>query len=243
MPNNNPSPRDLLRSALQRTDDCPPPEALERLLNRSDATLAKHVDACAFCKTELELLRSFQMAEIPAEDAAAVNAITQRLNRDAIARPRPIDAPRKPRWTLAGSWVRTATLAAAAVLAIVAIGLQFRHNAPPALRHTTDSDVFRSQSVNILAPAGDLQTPPQEAHWGSAPAAASYQVRLLEVDGNQLWSATTTNTSVVFPPSVRALMVPAKTLTLVVVLFNAQGQKIAESPKVNFRILQKIYPR
>jgi hypothetical protein len=230
----------LFRAALQRSDRCPPQAVLERHLERHDAALSAHIDRCAFCKTEIELLRSFVQCDIPAEDAAAVDAIVQRLDQ----RPPPLLERRKPWWSFDLSWVRATALAAAAILVAVGIGLQLR-SGPPALRvpDAKSAGVYRSHSVAILSPSGDLQTPPAEARWESTPAAANYRVRLLEVDGNELWSSTATGTTIAFPASIRALMVPAKTLALTVDAFNAQNQKIAESSKVNFRILQKIYGR
>jgi hypothetical protein len=131
------------------------------------------------------------------------------------------------------------------MLVLAAVGLQLRHIAPPELRHASGNqpDVFRSQSLAILAPAGDLQKAPEEVRWEPAPSAAAYRVRLMEVDGHELWGAQTVNTSVAFPPSVRALIVPAKTLLLAVTALDARGQKIAESDNTRFQVLQNVYPR
>lgn len=231
----------LFRAALQRTDRCPPQDALERHVDRPDDALSAHINDCAYCKTEMELLRSFLQCDVPANDAAAVDAIVQRLDR----RPRTLVERRKPWWSLDLSWARAAALAAAAILVAVGIGLQLRQSGPPALRNpaSNSAPIYRSSSVAILSPSGDLQTAPTEARWESVPAATSYRVSLLEVDGNELWSSATSGTTIAFPSSVRALMAPAKTLAFTVVAFNAQNQKIAESSKVNFRILQKIYGR
>jgi hypothetical protein len=228
----------LFRAALERTDRCPPHDALERHLDNPDAALATHIDDCAYCKTEIELLRSFVQCDIPAEDAASVAAIVRRLDRAPVPRPIPFPVRRK-------TWIRPTALAAAGILVAVGIGLQLRQSGPPALRNTGSSsaDVYRSRSLAILSPSGDLQTSPAEARWESAPGAANYRVRLLEVDGNELWNSTTTGTTIAFPDSIRNLMAPAKTLALTVEAFNARNQKLAESPKVNFRILQKIYGR
>jgi len=243
MPDRDALPSDLLKRALQRTANCPPVEALERLLETADAALSTHVSACAYCKTELELLRSFRQAEVPAEDAEAIRTIAQRLSRPALVRPRRVEAPRRTSWRFGGSWLRPSALAAAGILLIVSIGLQFRHAGPPKLRGDGGSEVFRSRTITVLSPSGDLQRPPEQVRWEQAPSAAMYQVRLLEVDGNELWSAKTSNTSIAFPPSIRALMLPAKTLSIAVEVYNAQGQKIAQSENVRFRILQNIYPR
>lgn len=225
----------LFRAALQRTEGCPPPDALERQLNQPDPALATHIESCAFCKTEVELLRSFLQCDVPAEDAASVDAVVQRLHRAPAAPPIPFPARRR-------TWLRPMVLAAAAALVVAGVGLQFRRGGPPPLR-MPGADVYRSGSVAILSPSGDLQAPPAEVRWASVPGASSFHVRLLEVDGNELWNTTVPGTTTVFPDAIRPLMVPAKTLAITVEAFNAQSQKIAESPRVNFRILQKIYGR
>jgi len=245
MTNDGPSPDELIRAALQRTAACPPVESLELYLHKADPRIAAHLQSCAYCATELQLLESFHSAEISAEDAAAVNAITQRLKRSASQERRPPQEQPKSWWRFGGSWLRPAMLASAAILVVAAIGLQLRRGGPPELRHIASqtNDVFRAQTVTILSPHGDLQTPPEDVRWEPEPSAVTYQVRLLEVDGHELWTAKGANTNMPFPPAIRALMVPAKTLSLSVEAFNAQGQKVATSGIVSFRILQKIYPR
>jgi hypothetical protein len=243
MPDETPSSRDLLQSALQRTADCPPLETLEQALD-GDPAMTAHAHSCAYCRTELELLESFRLAEIPSEDARAVDAVTRRLSRHSVTDSRRVPEPRQRWWQFSNAWLRPAALATAGLLVLIAIGLQLRHSSAPALRNTqaNGAEVFRSNSLAVLSPSGDLQKSPGEVRWEPVPSAAGYQIRLLEVDGNELWSAQTTDTSIAFPPSVRARFVPTKTLLISVTAFDGKSHKIAESAIVRFRILQNLYP-
>ncbi len=245
MPDEHLSPNELFRSALQKTDNCPPIEALERVLDGAGLETVAHVQSCAFCSAELEMLQSFRLAEVPAEDAQAVRAITQRLNRRTARDFQRVAAPRRPWWQFGPAWLQPAALAGAAALVVIAIAVQFHPAGPPALGSpgAAGPEVFRSQTLNILSPSGDLQRPPEQARWEPAPSAATYRVRLLEVDGHELWSAQTANAAIAFPQSIQRYMVPAKTLLLVVTAFDSAGKTIAESESIRFRVLQNLYPR
>src|SRR5215469_15912475 len=87
MPNFKPDD-ELLSAALRRTNNCPPLEDLERLLEAGAPTaLQGHVDHCPHCRTELEMLRSFTSNEIAEHEKPAVNVIAARLKtRPAINR-------------------------------------------------------------------------------------------------------------------------------------------------------------
>src|SRR5215469_12036002 len=79
MPNHKPDDQ-LLSAALGPTNNCPPLEDLERLLEAgAPAALKEHVDQCPHCRTELEMLRSFTSNEIAEHEKPAVNAIAARL--------------------------------------------------------------------------------------------------------------------------------------------------------------------
>ena len=253
MPHNDRSERELFKSALQRTKECPPVEALQGALDGSNPNIAAHAESCAFCATELEMLKVFHAAEVPEGDARAVQLITERLRADAApVRPRRVVEEREPWWRplfggslFGGSWLRPAALATAGALVILAIGLQWQRNTPPSIDggRGTGSEVARSQALAILAPLGDLQEAPGEVRWEAVPSAAKYEVRLLEVDHSAFWNAETGQTSIAIPAAVRARIVPAKTLLCQVTALDAAGRKVAESEVVRFRSLQNLYRR
>jgi hypothetical protein len=58
----------------------------------------------------------------------------------------------------------------------------------------------------------------------------------MEVDRRELWSTETAATDVDLPESVRALIVPAKTLQWQVTAYDASNSPIAESSLERFRL-------
>jgi hypothetical protein len=252
MTNDPQSESGLLRAALGRGTDCPPIEELARLLGSESerpAALAKHVDACPHCQTELHLLQTFESSDVSQGEAEAVRQVTERLRArspEILGRPAAVAAGRERWWK---QWLRSprlspAMLAFASVLVVLAVGLQWKHNAPPALGPITSGrEAMRSQALTITAPAGDLQQVPGEIQWQSAPEAVRYEVRLLEVDRTELWKAETTGTGIALPPAMQARIVPAKTILVQVSAFDRSGRRVAESEMVRFRLLQNVYGR
>ena len=139
--------------------------------------------------------------------------------------------------------MRPAALAVAGALVVIAIGLQVRQSAPPAIdgARATGAQVFRSQALTILSPIGDLKDSPSEIRWEPVPTAATYQVRLMEVDQHEMWNAHTAQTSASLPDDLRTQIVPLKTLLLEVTAFDAKGRKVAQSEVIRLRVLQNLY--
>jgi hypothetical protein len=139
------------------------------------------------------------------------------------------------------AWLKPAALALGAIVLVVVVSTQLR-NGPPALRPPSgDQEVLRSNSISVIAPAGDLAQPPSEIEWQATPNATKYEVQLLEVDGAELWRAETVGTRIELPAAVLARIVPAKTLLCQVSAFDASGHRIAQSEAVRFRLLQRVY--
>jgi hypothetical protein len=230
--------RELFKSALQRTKDCPSVNELEGFLEAASPSIAIHVASCSFCAAEMELLKAFHSPEISASDEHAIRLITDRLSV-------PLPIPPKVRETwwrrLSGGFrLRPAALALAGALVAIAVGLQLHHAGAPAITGSNNNgaEVLRSQAFAILTPQGDITKAPDEVRWEAATSAARYEIRLLEVDHNELWKGSTTQTSISVPADVRVLMVPAKTLLWRVTAFNADGRKVGESEVIRFRVLQ-----
>jgi hypothetical protein len=229
---------DLFREALKPGRDCPTVEELEG----APENFVRHLEACAHCRTELEMLRSFYSNELPVGDAAAIQKITERLReKSGEIFPRTVVEPWWKRFS--GAWLRPAALVAAAVLVMAGVAIQWRHYGAPSLSAVTDGgkEVFRSATIAVLSPTGDLKEAPSEVRWEAAATAARYQVRLMEVDHTELWKADTADTRAAFPPEIRARIVPLKTLLWEVSAFDSEGRKVAQSEVIRFRISQKVY--
>jgi hypothetical protein len=248
MPNDGPAEKRIFQAALQ-PGDCPPIEQLEKLLMEGSAppaALAAHVESCAFCRTEVQLLREFQGGSPRETEAAAVQSIASRLRARSSEIFKPerasVDA-RQPWWRLFWSapWFTPAALAFVGILAVVAVGLQTRSSSPALHSPGTNGTVFRSNAIVVTAPSGDIRQAPSEIRWQTDPGAVKYEVRLFEVDGAELWRTETYESAVQLPAPIRARIVPAKALLCQVLAFDATGHQVAISERVRFRVSPKPY--
>ena len=149
---------ELFTGSLKRTSECPPIEALEKVLEHAESwDTNPHLKECAYCKTEIALLQSFRDAEVPANDAKAVAQITAKLRERSAAGIVPVTSASWIGRILGNGWLRPAALALAGALIVIAIGLQWQHRSP-ALDTPAASNVFRSGTVSISSPVGDLQS-------------------------------------------------------------------------------------
>jgi hypothetical protein len=248
VPSNPERSGDLLSKALARGANCPPLEKLEPLADAAHGgggDVARHVETCSYCQTELELLKTFQRAEIQQNDAAAVQQIARRLHERSpeIFAGRP-SKERKSFWdSIFGvRWLAPGAVAVAALLLVVAVGLQLQRSAAPSLgRGNGGGEVMRSGSIRLLAPVGDLTEAPAEIRWEPTASAVRYRVHILEVDHTELWKADVAESHVALPENIRAQVVPAKTLLCQVQAFDQNGNLTGESDFSHFRLLQKIY--
>jgi hypothetical protein len=243
MSNNRLSEQDALRSALGPGTDCPPLEDLERLVSQQPPApnVAKHLQSCSYCQTELQMLHAFQAGEAgPANrEVERVSELLQARSQKIVRQAGLASTP-APWWKTAFTLRRLAqtSFATAAILLVAGIALQFRPTRERPLNETTPSgqEVLRSGGFAVLSPVGDLQQQPAEIRWEKVPKAASYRVRILEVDRSELWKAETSDEHIDLPPAIRSRIVPAKTLFCEVTAWDASGSKIAETGLVRFRL-------
>ena len=247
MPNQGPDD-ELLAAALAGAPDCPPLHDLERLLHEGvSVPLKQHVDACAYCQAELQMLRSFTSNEVAEHERAAVDTIAQRLRTGSsqiVAARAAAAEKRQPWWRqlFAVPWLTPAAATLAVALVIAGVAVQLRQGRQPSLdTGPGGSEVLRSTAIEILSPVGDLSEKPSELRWQAIPNAAKYRVRLMEVDRAELWRGDTDEPRIDLPASVETFIVPAKTLLIQVAALDAAGAQIAESDIVRFRLLQKVY--
>jgi hypothetical protein len=246
MASERPSEREILRKALAPAGDCPPIERLEACLdaNAAPQDLMRHLESCGYCRTELDLLRSFHAGPRDAAEVEAVNLVAECLRTPRLPLGEGVSDPWWKR-IFQTRWLSPALVVAASLLIAVAVGVQWRRTSIPYLHVPSqpDQEVLRSGTVKIVAPAGDIRVPPTLIQWQPVPDAAQYRVSLLEVDRTEIWSASTTEIQLDIPASEKAKILPAKTLLLQVVAFDSSGRKLAESQLVAFRLLQSIYVR
>ena len=234
----------MLRQALSPQKDCLGVERLEQCLH-ADAPqeLRQHVERCAYCRSELELLQSFYTAPRDAAELEAVRQITERLQS-----PRPI-VPAAPRswWRdlLQARWMGPAALTVAAMLLVTAVGLEWRNTGAPRVYapDRTEDNTLRSGKLTLLAPTGDQQAVPSRVEWQAVAGASRYQVRMLEIDRSEIWQAATSELQLAIPAEVQSRIVPAKTLVLQVTAMDAAGRTLGESDSVRFRLLQNLHNR
>lgn len=235
--------RDLLREILGPTEGCPPLEKLELALREAEglpSELEQHLKTCGYCQTELHLLRGFQEGG-PNKDSEETRKVVELLRGRSkeIFQQRSSAEAREPWWRLRIQWLVPAALGMAALLVVVGGVSQYRRAVTrPALNGSfqTENEVLRTSSFVVVKPAGDLVERPEEVRWELVQGATKYDVRLLEVDGAEVWKAETTADHIEIPQIVRDKIVPAKTLFCEVVALEPSGRKIGETGLVRFRL-------
>jgi len=222
--------RDVMRRALRATPDCLP---LERLAEELTAAERAHIAVCARCKAELDLWQELERATPAADEGAAVRWIVAELDR------RSRSASAAPPQRLL-SWLPRATrswAAAFAALAVVATVGYFAWDREPSLNPVTNTDqTYRSARVRVLAPLGDVPSPPAVLEWVAPLGAVSYDVEVSEVDGTSLWRARSSTPRIEIAPSVVSQLKPGKTVLWQVRARDVSDTVIAESGAQRFRV-------
>jgi hypothetical protein len=225
---------DSIRTALGRTPECPDVEVL--LHDPRPANVETHVRSCAHCLAELALYKEFEAAEPLAEERADVAWIEQKLAREIA----PPSAWQRARSWLAGVFApgRQGALAlvAACVLIAAASTIYLRQNHVMERPGPPDTTVWRSGHFTALAPSGDVNEAPAEFRWEAVPGAASYQVKLMEVDRTVIWVADATRTSVEIPINIRVQFRPARAFSWQVTARGSQGENLGATDLQTFHI-------
>ncbi len=250
MPDRGAAERALWKGALSPTEGCLTLEELDRWSDRRLPDRAKanaHIARCPRCQTELAMLREFQSAATHPEEADAVSWITADLERrfDQIrtapatpTRPRP-GSERSERWHgLFGPRPAQVALGFAALLALIAVGMQFQGAREPELSSNAVSGplVMRSEELLGLSPTGDLKQVPVELRWQAFPEAARYLVTVMEVDRTELWRAESSESSASLPTALLARIVPGKRLLWQVTAMDSAGRTVATTQLQSFRL-------
>ena len=231
--------RDQMRTALKAADGCLSVDEIGALVHRQTpesqrgATLA-HLAQCPACAAEMRMLEEFEGATVRPDEFAAVSSIVTQLERNSAQ-----IFGREPWWKRLGQMFNFAQASAAlsALLAVVAVGMYLRTPGEPGLNSGTGgAPVYRAGAIRGLTPSGDVTAAPDTLKWEPVAGAASYEVKIIEVDQTELWSATSAGASVTLPSGVRSRLVPAKTVQWKVVARNAAGAVLVESALESLRV-------
>ena len=221
------------KEVLAAGPDCVP---LDRLAETELVAVERtHVDSCPRCQAERALLMAFEAAEPSADEGAAVEWIARETKRRVF----PEVGVVEPRQARGGHWFRLpawATSMAAAVA--IAWGVYLVVRAPgPEVVVGEPGAVYRAAGVELVSPVGEVPVVPGEVRWQPLGGAARYQVRVLEVDGTEIWRTTTSEVSAALPEAVRAAAKPARTLTWSVSALDSSGRVIGEPGTASFRVV------
>lgn len=239
--------RQLFKDALSPKPACATPFALDSLRRAStppeeSAAIRKHIAGCVRCQAELRLLAEFEGGAPRPGEEEAVSSIEARLERrfstgqpGTPAKSGHSTAQRR-RWPLFRRF-QAGGFAVAAALLVAAVAIGLREVRQPELGAVPQTRmVLRSAEVTVLSPADDVREAPAELRWQPWASAASYSVRVMEVDRTELWRSETGQTAIALPPEVRARIVPRKPLLWEVVARDANGGTLASSGTHRFQI-------
>jgi hypothetical protein len=234
--------REKIKAVFGRTPDCLPADAIAAFAASditADPAARTHVSGCAFCQNEIALAREFESATPRGDETAAVAWIESELRR----RSSPIGGedpatlhpglwPRVREWLVSGSsgmrWRPAALVLASASIAIIGT-VYLRNDVRRPLADPGARIIFRSGLIRTVAPAEEVVEAPSEFRWETVVGAARYQVRLLAVDRQEIWSAEVSTPSIAIPSEIRRQMSPGRSFLWQVVAKNSTGAGVAQS--------------
>ncbi len=217
---------------LERSRDC---IAIDRFAGTLTTVERDHLAHCARCEAEIALWQQFEANEPSADEGGAVQWVAAEARRRLKAAAADRKASGWREWI--GS-LRPRTMAvAAALLAAAGIAYGTWERGVPAITSSySGAPIYRSGSVQLIAPSGDVAAPPVELRWGQASGAARYDVELREVDGTVIWRTSVAGTQVPLPAGVAAQFAPGRTLLWHVTAKTSSGGVLAESETGRFRV-------
>jgi hypothetical protein len=227
---------------------CPPPEAflaeeMEALAIEDRRRLESHAERCPACSAERDLAAAFA-SDAAVAAPADVDWVVARL-RGGAASGNPVPR-REVETSRSRPWSTWGRLAAAAVL-VVAAGLAFQRLYPdmPALPPPPGGSdgVVRGGEVELVAPVGEVAAMPRELRWEAVPGASVYRVRLVTVDGTELWETRVSAPRAELPAEVTSRLRDAVSYRWEVEALAPGGAVAGRSILARFRVAPAPEPR
>ena len=139
------------------------------------------------------------------------------------------------------SWpspIPAAAWAAASFLIVAGMGVYWQTTAPPEIGGPRGGNppVYRSASIDALAPVGEVAVAPISLDCSSVDGAASYRFEISEVDRTVIWSDESDGPSIQLPSPIRDSALPGKTLAWKVYALDETGDVMATSEATNFQV-------
>jgi hypothetical protein len=237
----NTQSRQQWKAALARTPECLSASQMEAVQSgaRLDAKTKTHLDACPRCQTDLSLLESFNRATPLNDEGAGVAWIVSQLERqrqNSRSAAAPTHAAFSFRNLFDFRWALGFAAVAALLVAVGLVSLRGNHEPPLNASLGNGNHVYRSSSLSLIGPKGDLAAAPKQLQWETTSGAAKYHVQILEVDRTVLWQGDTTAANVNISPRVALFFKPGKTLLWQVTALDGNGQVIATSDSERIRV-------
>jgi hypothetical protein len=222
--------RTEIKRALQPTPYCIPIEQFGSPLSGANRD---HLAVCTRCQAEFALWQAFTDPKPQPGEDVAVRCVADELR----ARGRGEVAGRAA-W--GGRWrhriYTPMYIAAASVVLMAVVGYVIWDPEPRLDELRPPEQTYRTTRVQGLAPTGELVAAPTELKWVTVDGAVRYDVRVLEVDGTQIWSSSTPDTRIALPAEIIEQFVAGKTISWDVTARNGTGDAVAISGRHQFRV-------
>ena len=207
---------------------------------------SQHLTQCARCASELTLMQSFLSATPSVDEESDLEWIEQKLAGQhfetateadlQIAKPTESE-PFWKRW-LWPSPIPAAAWAAAGVLIVAGMGVYWQNTLPLEVGGPRggNAPVYRSASIDPLAPVGEVAAAPVSLDCSSVDGAAKYRFEISEVDRTVIWSDESEVPSIQLPKPIRDSALPGKTLAWKVYALDEAGDVLATSEATTFQV-------
>lgn len=216
--------RETLKELFGPTEECLPVEQIAAWRENRDAVTQAHLASCTYCASQQAAYFAFLHPAEARTEALPVNWVANRIPMPWAA------AAARPSWLARFFAMRALpTLAIAMAALVITVGLGLRSRTTVFSAQDLLQSAERSQSIELIAPKGDLDKAPGELRWAAVAGAAQYKVKIMEVDHVLLWQATTASLMLPVPAGVQSKSLPGKRLIWQVEALDAGGREIAQS--------------